>query len=324
MPNENPFSPSRFDESQASPELQAVLAEITKMPQAERAPEPTVEAAQLARTQFADGPFRMAPVSERAEERTIAGPAGDLPIRVIRPAGEVRGAMLHIHGGGWVLGEPKMSDAANEKIADALGLAVVSVDYRLAPEHPYPAGPDDCEAAAVWLVENAKSEFGAPPDRIVAGGESAGGHLTAVTTIRMRQRHGYAFRAANVVYGLHDLGGVPSHSAFDDRNLILDSTNIEWFTRCFVPDDVDRRDPDLSALYADLTGMPPAIFTVGTLDPLIDHTLFLYARWAAAGNVAQLEVFPGAPHGFDAFPVPEGVAARERMTAFLGRHLAGD
>jgi acetyl esterase len=324
MPNESsPFAASRFDDTQASAELRAVVAAIADFPQDDSAPEPTVEAAVAARKQFSDGPFQLAPVSERAEERTIPGPAGLLTLRIIMPRGEIQGAMLHIHGGGWVLGEPRMSDGANENIADALGLAVVSVDYRLAPEHPYPAGPDDCEAAASWLVENAKSEFGAAPDRIVVGGESAGGHLAAVTAIRMQRRHQYAFRAANIVYGVHDLAGVPSNKAFDGRNLLLDSTNIEWFTRCFVPEGVDRCDPDVSPLHADLAGLPPAIFTVGTLDPLLDHTLFLYARWAAAGNVAQLEVFPGAPHGFDAFPVPEGLAARERMASFLGRHLAG-
>lgn len=316
----DPFHPSRFDDSQASDALRALVDQITQMPPIESQAEPSVAAAERARENFANGPF-LAPPSERAEDRTIPGPAGELPIRVTLPAGEVRGAMLHIHGGGWVLGQPSMSDAANEKIADELGLAVVSVDYRLAPEARYPAASDDCEAAALWLVENAKSEFGAAADRIVVGGESAGGHLTAVTTIRMKQRHGYGFRASNIVYGVHDLAGVPSHASFDGRNLIFDSQGIEWFTRCYVPEDVSRTDPDVSPLYADLSGMPPAIFTVGTLDPLLDHTLFLYSRWAAAGNVAQLEVFPGAPHGFDAFPVPEGVEARRRMTTFLGEHL---
>jgi acetyl esterase/lipase len=323
MPPTDPYSPSRFDASQASPELRAICDLLAQQPRAERPPEPTVEAATLAREQFENSPFPRPPECERAEDRTIPGPDGDLPIRVILPPGEVRGAMLHIHGGGWVLGDPKMSDAANEKLANDLGLAVVSVDYRLAPEAPYPAGPDDCEAAAVWLVENAKSEFGAPADRIVVGGESAGGHLTAVTTIRMKQRHGYSFRAANVVYGLHDLSGVPSHSELDDKGLLLDSANIDWFTRCFVHDPSLLRDPDVSPLYADLTGMPPALFTVGTFDPLIDHSLFMHARWAAAGNVSELQVFPGAPHGFDSFPVPEGIAARKRMVAFLGEHLSG-
>ena len=322
MPPENPYDPARFDASQASPEMRAIVEQIGQMPMEMRTPEPSVEEAQRAREQFAEGPFKLAAESARAEERTIAGPAGNLTLRVILPAGEVRGAMLHIHGGGWVLGEPKMSDTGNEALADALGLAIVSVDYRLAPEAPYPCGPDDCEAAALWLVENAKAEFGAAPDRIVVGGESAGGHLTAVTTIRMKQRHGYSFRAANVVYGLHDLSGVPSHAEFDGRGLLLDSANIEWFTRCFVPDAALLRDPDVSPLYADLGGLPPALFTVGTFDPLLDHSLFMHARWGAAGNVSELQVFPGAPHGFDAFPAPEAVAARARMASFLGEHLA--
>ena len=318
----HPFDPTCFDESNASEALRAVVAQLEQLPRMDSSLEATPEAARLARARFDESPFQLGPESDRAEERTIPGPAGDVPVRIIRPRGEVRGAMLHLHGGGWVIGAPRMSDASNEKLADELGLAVVSVDYRLAPEHPYPAAPDDCEAAALWLLENAGSELGAPADRIVVGGESAGGHLTAVTTIRMRHRHGYRFRAANVVYGVHDLSGVPSHTAFDDRSLVLDSATIDWFTRCFVPDEAARRDPDVSPLYAALAGMPPALFTVGTLDPLRDHTLFLYARWVAAGNVAELQVFPGAPHGFDGFPVPEATQARQRMADFLRTHLA--
>ena len=229
--------------------------------------------------------------------------------------------MLHIHGGGWVIGRAAMNDPANERRADELGLAIVSVDYRLAPEHPYPAGPDDCEAAAVWLVENARSELGADPAKILVGGESAGGHLSAVTALRMKQRHGFRFAGANLVYGLYDLSGVPSHAAFDDRNVILNSHNIAWFTDCFVPDPAMRRNPDVSPLYADLAGAPPALFTVGTLDPLLDHSLFLFPRWRAAGSPAEIQIHPGAPHGFDAFPVPEGKQATETIDAFLSRCL---
>jgi acetyl esterase/lipase len=103
------------------------------------------------------------------------------------------------HGGGWVLGGADLQDPMLERIADNTGQAVVAVEYRLAPEHPYPAGPDDCEAAAVWLVQNGKKEFGTGV--LTIGGESAGGHLTAVTILRMRDRHGYTgFRGANIVY----------------------------------------------------------------------------------------------------------------------------
>ncbi len=230
--------------------------------------------------------------------------------------------MLHIHGGGWVIGQAAMNDPQNERRADELGLAIVSVDYRLAPEAPYPAAPDDCEAAALWLLENAKSEFGVDPAKLLVGGESAGGHLSAVTALRMHRRHGYRFAGANLVYGLYDISGVPSHTAFDDRNVILNSANIDWFVDCFVPDAEKRRDPDVSPLYADLEGAPPALFTVGTLDPLLDHSLFLYSRWLAAGNEAEIQIFPGAPHGFDAFPAPEGKQATERIDRFLSRCVA--
>jgi len=316
----HPFDPIHFDAGRASEELRGVIAVVEEaLPRP--VPQPaTPEAAAEARKAFDEGPlFTLAAPSPRAEERDIPGPAGPLAVRIFRPRGAARGAMLHIHGGGWVVGRAAMNDPANERRADELGLAIVSVDYRLAPEHPYPAGPDDCEAAALWLAQNAQAEFGVDPSRILVGGESAGGHLSAVTALRMLHRHGFRFCGANLVYGLYDLSGVPSHSAFDDRNVILNSISIDWFTECFVPAATPRRDPDVSPLYADLRGAPPALFTVGTLDPLLDHTLFLYPRWIAAGNQAEIQIFPGAPHGFDAFPVPEGKQATERIDAFLAR-----
>jgi acetyl esterase/lipase len=282
-----------------------------------------VEYARQAREGFESGElFQFPPPSERAQEITIPGPGGDIPLRVFRPKErQARGVMLHIHGGGWVVGRASMNDVTNEARADDLGLVIVSVDYRLAPEHPYPAGPDDCEAAALWVLSRGKAELGVDPERFLVGGESAGGHLAAVTVLRMRGRHGFLFRGANLVYGLYDMGGVPSHALFDDRNVILNSTSIGWFTDCFVPDADQRRDPDVSPLYADLAGLPPALFTIGTLDPLRDHTLFLYARWIAAGSPGEIQIFPGGPHGFDMFPVPEGLAAQKRIREFLDECL---
>ncbi len=322
MSDANPLDPKHFDPTRTSDEMRGVVTALRDAMPPTQGQEPTAEYAEKARAEFEQNvSFALGEPSERAEDRVIPGPAGDVPVRIFRPRGEVRGAMLHIHGGGWVIGKASMNDAQSEQRADDLGLAVLSVDYRLAPEHPYPAGPDDCEAAALWLAENAKAELGADPDRIVVGGESAGGHLSAVTVLRMRDRHGFRFRGANLVYGLYDLSGVPSHAALDDDPVMLDSGSIDWFTTCFVPDTESRRDPDVSPLYADLAGLCPALFTVGTLDPLVDHTLFLYARWVAAGSPAEIQVFPGAPHGFDAIPTPEGKAAQERMSAFLSTCL---
>jgi acetyl esterase/lipase len=229
--------------------------------------------------------------------------------------------MLHIHGGGWFTGSADMMDIAHEMRADALDIAIATVEYRLAPEHPYPAAPDDCEAAAAWLAKNARSELGA--ELALVGGESAGGHLSAVTAVRMRDRHGFRFAGANLVYGVYDLGGVPSHTRFDGRNLLLDGPSLEVALDMFAPDRTARRDPDVSPLYADLSGLCPALFTVGTLDPLLDHTLFMYAEWIAHGSPAEIQIFPGGTHGFDMFPCPEQVQAHARIRAFLESCLRG-
>jgi acetyl esterase/lipase len=253
-------------------------------------------------------------VSE-AEDRRIPGPAGDVGIRVLVPP-TVRGVYLHLHGGGWTLGAAHHSDVRNWAIARHCDLAVVSVNYRLAPEDPYPAGPDDCEAAARWLVDRARAEFGS--DRLLIGGESAGAHLASVTLLRMRDRWGYTgFERANLVYGSYDMVLTPSVRRWGDRNLILSTPIIEWFRCHFASDPALWTDPDVSPLHANLTGLPPALFSVGTLDPLLDDSLFMHARWLAAGNAAELAVYPGGIHGFDAFPTELSRRARARCEAFL-------
>lgn len=250
---------------------------------------------------------------DNAQQRTIPGPAGDIPLRVFVPE-RVDGVYLYMHGGGWMLGAADHQDPMLWSIAEQAHVAVVSVEYRLAPEHPYPAGPDDCEAAAAWLAKNARSEFGA--DSLVIGGESAGGHLSAVTILRMRDRHGYSdFAGANLVYGAYDLTRTPSQIKGEDA-ILLPLSAIEWFYDHFVPAAL-RHDPDVSPLYADLAGLPPALFTVGTLDSLLDDSMFMYSRWIAAGNRAQLAVYPGGTHAFNMLPCEIGRQANERSEAFI-------
>ena len=240
---------------------------------------------------------------------------------MIRPKGEVRGVYLHIHGGGHVLGSEDMMDPALDTLANRAGAVVVSVGYRLAPEHPYPAGPDDCEAAAVWLVENARREFGS--ERLAIGGESAGAHLCAVTLVRLRDRHGATpFCGANLVYGIYDLTFTPTVRNWGERILVLSTPIIEWFSNHFVPDKSKRGSPDVSPLYADLRRLPPALFTIGTLDPLLDDSLFMASRWSAAGNRAELAVYPGGVHGFNLFPMPLAEAANRRCQAFVADRLS--
>ncbi len=265
-----------------------------------------------------DGPFPPPVMSERAVVRSIAGRDGHtIPLRMFVPDNP-RGVYLHIHGGGWVLGGADMNDPKLERLAEKTGLAVVSVEYRLAPEDPYPAGPDDCETAALWLARHAKAEFGS--EALAIGGESAGGHLSAVTLVRMRDRHGFTgFRGANLVYGAYDLSLTPSQRLFGDERLVLRTIDIVQFYNAFLPTAADRRDPDISPLYARLHGMPPALFSVGTADALLDDTLFMHARWLAAGNAAELAIYPGGAHGFTLFPNALAEQAEERAVKFLRR-----
>jgi len=267
-----------------------------------------------------EGPFPAPVMSSRARTMTITGKDGnEIPLRVIAPA-QPRGIYLHFHGGGWVLGGADLQDPMLERISDNTGQAVVSVEYRLAPEHPYPAGPDDCEAAAAWLMQNAKKEFGA--DTLTIGGESAGGHLAAVTILRMRDRYGYTgFRGANIEYGPFDLSMTPSQRQFGNTRLVLRTIDIQQFCNAFLSTITDREAPDISPLYADLKNLCPALFSVGTKDALVDDTLFMHARWVAAGNEAELAIYPGGAHGFTLIPSGLSKTATARVDAFLNRVL---
>ena len=321
MTDTRPFEPALFHETAIDPETASLNAQIIELLTGQ--PEWWIVGAQAARAarRRGEGPFPAPVFSDRARTVTITGKEGnEIPLRVIAPVHPPHGIYLHLHGGGWVLGGADMQDPMLERTADNTGQAVVTVEYRLAPEHPYPAGPDDCEVATAWLVQNAKQEFGT--DVLTIGGESAGGHLTAVTILRMRDRHGYTgFRGANIVYGAFDLSMTPSQRLFGDTRLVLRTTDMQQFYNAFLPTITDRRVPDISPLYADLRNLCHALFTVGTKDPLLDDTLFMHGRWVAAGNEAELAVYPGGAHGFTLFPNDLSRSAIARMDAFLNRVL---
>jgi acetyl esterase/lipase len=261
------------------------------------------------------------------EARTIEidGPRGPISLRIIAPESHAKGTFLHLHGGGWTLGESDGQDLRLQRLARETGLTVVSVDYRLAPENPYPAGPDDCEAAALWLIgEHGDAALKAPGPRAI-GGDSAGGQLAAATLLRLRDRHGItgAFGAAVLQYGCFDLSMTPSQRLWGERNLVLSGPIMVWFSDQFLPahDREARRDPDISPLFADLSGMPPAIFTIGTEDPLLDDSLFMDARWRQAGHPTELRIWPEAPHGFVSLPMSVADAALAAEHEFLCRTL---
>ncbi|HVM67050.1 MAG TPA: alpha/beta hydrolase fold domain-containing protein [Acidimicrobiales bacterium] len=255
------------------------------------------------------------------ETREVPGPAGAVPVRILRPE-RVDGVYLHFHGGGTTLGSAASMDGRNWPLATATDLAVVSVDYRLAPEHPFPAGPEDCEAAALWLVEHAAEEFGT--DRLVVGGESAGAYFAILTMIRLRDRLGGPppFLGADLCYGVYDVGGTPSATLSIGRvpYAAREDTNRSHYLPGRSKD--EARVPEVSPLWAALHDLPPCLLTVGTADFLLDDSLFLAARLAAADNDVELAVYPEGPHGIEVAPTEMGRVARERIYGFLRARVA--
>ena len=310
-----------FDPATIDAETKALNAEIVAAHAAQADPWTLPIAEVRARRREGTKASPAMPRSARAEILTIDGPGGPLSLRVIRPqgrfAGKPRGAYLHIHRGGWVWGAADEQDPWLERIADSCGFVCLSVEYRLAPEHPYPAALEDCEAAAVWLAGPGRAELGVAA--LTIGGESVGAHLAVMVLLRLRDRHGLvrAFRGANLNAGFYDLGLTPSVRLWGEERLVLNTTDLKRFADDYVREGIDRRRPDVSPLYADLKGLPPALFTIGTADPLLDDTLYMAARWAAAGNGGHTAVYAGGCHVFVRYPGAMTERALELIDRFL-------
>ncbi|MEM7744453.1 MAG: alpha/beta hydrolase [Pseudomonadota bacterium] len=244
-------------------------------------------------------------------------PGGPGRVRISEPEGAPTGVYLHIHGGGWTIGAAQEYDKTCQALARDTGLRVVSAAYRLAPEHPWPAQREDTLAAARWALESHDLP-------VIIGGESAGAHLTAVTAVQLRDA-GLGSRIKGLVlnYGVFDVRGTPSALAWGDEVLVLSTPIMQWFYDLVDPTGQARHGPDLSPLLADLRGLPPALFQVGTADPLLDDTLFMAGRWRAAGNETHLSVAPGGVHGYDMFDeLAIAQAARANVRAFIAACLA--
>jgi acetyl esterase len=254
------------------------------------------------------------PPEPRAVERTARASGRQVPVRVITPReGQARAAYLQIHGGGFYMDSAARSDSRNALMADALGMAVVSVDYRLAPEHPWPAAPDDCETAALWLVEQAATLFGTA--RLMIGGASAGANLVMTTLLRLRDgHHVQQFAGAVLQFGAYDLSGQsPGGRLYAD----------EWFIQAYAGHVADRTNPDISPLYGDLSRLPPALLVVGTLDVLLEDSLAMAARLSAAGNDVDLRVYPESRHAFTSLPTAMATAALNGIDSWLSGRLDG-
>ena len=248
----------------------------------------------------------------------IPGPAGNLALRIFKPD-TIRAVVLEIHGGGWSLGTAASDDMPNDEMARTCKVAVVSVDYRLAPENAFPACINDCKAAAKWLVNNAMKEFGT--DKLFISGGSAGAHLSAVTTLYIRDSlHAIdKVKGVNLIYGCFDLSRTPSCSMATDSTLILSKKYLdETYEMVFAGWSKEQlQNPRYSPLYANLQHLPPALFTIGTADPLIDDTYFMEARWRLAGNKTYLATYPESSHGFIFFPSKMARAANEKMFQWI-------
>lgn len=239
-----------------------------------------------------------------ADGRTVS-------VRIHEPARKPAvGVFLEIHGGGFYMGSAAGSDVRNRRLADALGIAVVSVDYRLAPEHPWPSAPDDCETAALWLVEHAENRFGTT--KLTIGGVSAGSTLAVSTLVRLRDRGVTAFSGGVLQFGTYDL------SAQTPAGRVIAN---EYFLEAYAGTAADRSHPDLSPLFAELAGLPPVLIVIGSDDILLEDNLAMAARLSAVDVAVDLRIYPSAPHGFTGHATPMAHAALDHIDAWLQTHL---
>jgi acetyl esterase/lipase len=244
-------------------------------------------------------------------------------VRIIRPRGPVAGIVLDIHGGGWVIGNARMNDAFNADFASRCGLAVVSVDYRLAPRASVHEQMEECLAAARWLLQDGLPEYAGKP--VIVVGESAGAHLAAATLQGLRAWPALLARIAGAVlyYGVYDMAGTDSVRRAGPETLVLDGPRMLAGLRGLTPDldDAGRRQPPLSPLFGELAGMPPALMIVGSGDPLLDDTLRMAQRWQQVAEV-ELNVVPEAPHGFIHFPTAMASVTLAHAQAWVRQRIA--
>ncbi len=239
------------------------------------------------------------PEMRRVEDHVVPTADGDqFTVRVLVPEGDVRGVFVYYHGGGWVLGAGCDGfDTLGRRLAVATDCTVVLVDYRLAPEHPYPAAVEDADAALHWVAEHRVAIAGDVP--IIVGGDSAGGNLATVVARHSRDRGGPPIAMQVLVYPVADADlDTPCYTA-EEHQLLLQRESMIWFWDHYLPDVARRREPDASPLQAaDLSGLPPAVVILAEYDVLRDEGQAYAAALAAAGVPVRVHVHDGQMHAF--------------------------
>jgi acetyl esterase len=234
------------------------------------------------------------PEVDSVRDIEIPGPAGPIPARVYKPVPEPAGTVVYYHGGGWVIGGLDDWDAACRALAVASGARVVSVDYRLAPEHPFPAATDDAFAALVKVAEEH------PDDAIIVAGDSAGGNLAAVSSLRAREAGGPEIALQVLVYPVVDCDLTRASCVeFQDTKLILNTPEMAWFWEHYIADPAQRSHPYASPIRAEsLEGLPPAYIVIAQHDPLRDEGLAYAAALEAAGVPVTVSRHDDQIHAF--------------------------
>jgi acetyl esterase len=225
----------------------------------------------------------------------IPGRGGDIAARAYEPVPDPPGTVVYFHGGGWVIGSVDDWDAVCRALAAASGCRVVSVDYRLAPEHPFPAAVDDAYDAVVWCAGNLATD-----GALIVAGDSAGGNLATVTALRARDENGPAIALQVLVYTVVDhVTTTASYEQYADAGLIVNRGEMAWFWDCYVPDPAERSHPHASPLRAsDHAGLPPTYVLVAGFDPLYDEILAYVAKLEAAGIPMTVRRFDDQIHAF--------------------------
>lgn len=233
------------------------------------------------------------------DELTIPGPASELRARVYAPSGDrPMAVMVFFHGGGWVIGDLDTHDPLCRALANASGSIVVSVDYRLAPEHKFPAAVEDAYAATSWVADHA-AELGADPDRLGVGGDSAGGNLSAAVALLARERGGPRLAYQLLLYpGVDMLMSMPSVIE-NGEGYFLTHADMIWFGNHYIRDQSDKLNPLASPLLAhDHATLPPAIVITAEYDPLRDEGEAYAEKLRKAGVPVTLRRYDGMIHGF--------------------------